>query len=308
MTILNWSFPRKDIPRSRQASQIALALRGEVADLETAGCRIIQVDEPALREGLPLKHARWEGYLDWSVAAFRLAVAGAAPATQIVTHLCYSSFEDILPAIDGLDADVLTIENSRSDNEMVCALAAAGYGRDVGPGVYDVHSPVVPTIQFLVDKLRSFAQVRPTREQACLPRGGGVVGRFCTAPRRLWKGNLPDCDGFQRRRSRPIAPLAFCRQTSPPPPARAPSPPPPPSPPRAQTNILGGDATRIWVNPDCGLKTRRWEEVIPALRNMVTAAATVRAEVEAGQRVAPSAAAKTAAPAQPAHACHTGCH
>lgn len=207
VTMLNWSFPRKDIPRSAQAFQIALALRAEVADLEAAGCAIVQVDEPALREGLPLKGARWEAYLDWAVRAFRLSVAGAAPGTQIVTHLCYSSFEDILPAIDAMDADVLTIENSRSDNEMIKALASAGYARDVGPGVYDVHSPVVPTVEFLADKLRSFGS----------------------------------------------------------------------------TGILGGDASRIWVNPDCGLKTRRWEEVLPAMRNMVEASRLVREEVRAGK-------------------------
>ena len=203
VTILNWSFPRKDISRSTQAFQIALALRQEVADLEAAGCGIIQVDEPALREGLPLKERRWEEYLEWATAAFRLSTGCAAPATQIVTHLCYSEFEDIMGAIDALDADVLTIENSRSGNEMIKALAVYGYGRDIGPGCYDVHSPVTPSVEFLVDKLRSF--------------------------------------------------LA--------------------------TGILDGDATRIHVNPDCGLKTRRWEEVIPALRNMVEAARIVRAEV-----------------------------
>ena len=144
VTILNWSFPRKDITRQAQAYQLALALRDEVADLEKAGCRVIQVDEPALREGLPLKKERWASYLDWAVDAFKLATVVAAPATQIVTHLCYSEFADILAAIDGLDADVLTIENSRSGDEMVIALAKYGYARDLGAGVYDVHSPVVP--------------------------------------------------------------------------------------------------------------------------------------------------------------------
>lgn len=167
----------------------------------------MQVDEPALREGLPLKPARWEAYLSWATAAFRLATGVASPAVQVVTHLCYSQFEDIMAAIDDLDADVLTIENSRSDNEMIKALAKYGYSRDIGPGVYDVHSPVVPIVEFMADKIRSY------------------LG----------------------------------------------------------TEVLGGDATRIHVNPDCGLKTRRWEEVIPALRNMVEAARQVREELKLGQ-------------------------
>eukprot|EP00884_Botryococcus_braunii_P016287 jgi/Botrbrau1/3341/Bobra.0048s0036.1 len=160
-----------------------------------------QVDEPALREGLPLKKERWASYLDWAVDAFKLATVVAAPSTQIVTHLCYSEFADILPAIDGLDADVLTIENSRSGNEMIEALAKYGYSRDIGPGVYDVHSPVVPTVEFMYDKIRSFMS----------------------------------------------------------------------------SGILKGHPDRIWVNPDCGLKTREWAQVLPSLQNMVTAAAKARA-------------------------------
>lgn len=156
VTILNWSFPRVDVTRQVQAFQLALALREEVLALEVGGCRIVQVDEPALREGLPLKKERWDAYLEWAVDAFRLCCGVAAPATQVVTHLCYSSFEDIMGAIDRMDADVLTIENSRSDDEMIAALAATGYGRDIGPGVYDVHSPVVPTVEFIKSKLRSF--------------------------------------------------------------------------------------------------------------------------------------------------------
>lgn len=203
VTMLNWSFPRKDIPRSQQAAQLALALREEVDDLVAAGCEIIQVDEPALREGLPLKSSRWEEYLHWAVRAFRLSTASAPPAVQIVTHLCYSSFEDIIEAIDGLDADVLTIENSRSDDAMLRRLAEFGYSRDVGPGVYDVHSPVVPTVSFMADKLTAFLK----------------------------------------------------------------------------SGLLKGDATRLWANPDCGLKTRKWAEVIPSLRNMVEAAAQARASL-----------------------------
>ncbi|GMH38377.1 hypothetical protein BSKO_06261 [Bryopsis sp. KO-2023] len=206
VTILNWSFPRKDIPRSAQAFQLGLALREEVKDLEAAGCRVIQVDEPAIREGLPLKKDRWTGYLEWAVDAFRLTCAVAAPATQIVTHMCYSSFEDILEAIDRMDADVLTIENSRSDNEMIHALAKYNYSRDIGAGCYDVHSPVVPTVAFLAGKIRSFFK---------------------------------------------------------------------------ETDILKGHPERIWVNPDCGLKTRNWKEVVPALKNMVEAAHIVRKEVSA---------------------------
>eukprot|EP00798_Chlamydomonas_sp_ICE-L_P023428 gene23428-30708_t len=230
VTILNWSFPRRDITRRAQALQLALALRQEVAALEAAGCRCgpgscsgstgadpnlhpFQVDEPALREGLPLKSSRWAAYLGWAVDAFRLSTAVAAPATQVVTHLCYSDFQDIMAAIDNMDADVLTIENSSSGDDMVRALAASRYGWDIGPGVYDVHSPVVPSVEFMKAKIRSFVA----------------------------------------------------------------------------TGILDGRLDRIWVNPDCGLKTRGWEETIPALRNMVQAAAEMRAEL-AGGAPAPSPA------------------
>ncbi|DBB12610.1 TPA: hypothetical protein ACH3X3_005396 [Trebouxia sp. C0006] len=205
VTILNWSFPRKDITRQAQAFQLALAIREEVGDLEKAGCKVIQVDEPALREGLPLKQDRWESYLEWAVDSFRLSTAVAQPHTQIVTHLCYSDFQDILKAIDNLDADVLTIENSRSGNEMIVALAKYGYKKDVGPGVYDVHSPVVPSVEFMVEKLQSYMD----------------------------------------------------------------------------SKILNSKSEHIWVNPDCGLKTRDWKEVIPSLENMVKAAATMRAQVGA---------------------------
>jgi len=201
VTILNWSFPRKDITRKAQSYQLALALRKEVAALEEAGCKVIQVDEPALREGLPLKQERWQSYLEWAVKSFRLATAVAKSPTQIVTHLCYSEFADILEAIDGLEADVLTIENSRSGNEMINALAKFGYSRDVGPGVYDVHSPVVPSVEFMSQKIQSFLD----------------------------------------------------------------------------SNILKGRTDRIWVNPDCGLKTREWKQVLPSIDNMVKAASNMRA-------------------------------
>ncbi len=204
VTILNWSFPRPDISRAAQAGQIAAAMREEVADLQAAGCRVIQVDEPALREGLPLKRERWAAYLAWATDAFRLATSVAAPDVQLVTHLCYSEFQDILGAIDALDADVLLIENSRSGDAMLRALAAAGYARDIGPGVYDVHSPVVPT-----------AASMQARLQAAV--------------------------------------------------------------------AAGLQPQRLWVVPDCGLKTRRWEEVVPALRNMVAAAHAMRVGLQAKQ-------------------------
>lgn len=199
VTILNWSYPRTDIPRQVIANQIALALRDEIADLEAAGARAIQVDEPALREGLPLKPERWDGYLTWAVDAFRLAAGQAKPETQVHTHMCYSEFQDILPAIDRMDADVISIENARSGDEMLRALAEYGYPREVGPGVYDIHSPVVPTVAFIEGKLQSFVKhLKPEQ---------------------------------------------------------------------------------IWINPDCGLKTRAWDEVIPALRNMMAAVERLRKTV-----------------------------
>lgn len=201
VTILNWSFPRGDISRQEQAFQIALALREEVADLEAAGAQVIQVDEPALREGLPLKLERWSEYLSWAVDAFRLSTAIAQPQTQIHTHMCYCEFGDIIKDIERLDADVLSIENSRSNNRTLQEVTAAGYAHQIGNGVYDIHSPVVPTTEQLVQQLQA-----------------GI-------------SNLP--------------------------------------------------LRQLWVNPDCGLKTRRWEEVIPALKNMVEAAKVLREKVDA---------------------------
>ncbi len=200
VTILNWSYPRTDISRRDIAFQIALALREEIADLETAGARVVQVDEPALREGLPFKRERWEEYLTWAVDAFRLATGGAKPETQIHTHMCYAEFGDILPAIDRMDADVISIENARSGDETLRELAEYGYRREVGPGVYDVHSPVVPPTDQVRAKLETFL-------------------------RHL-------------------------------------------------------DPAQVWVNPDCGLKTRAWEEVIPALTNIVAAVRALRQELE----------------------------
>ncbi|MEH2290633.1 5-methyltetrahydropteroyltriglutamate--homocysteine S-methyltransferase [Nostoc sp.] len=198
VTILNWSYPRTDISRSEQAFQIALALRDEVADLEAAGAKVIQVDEPALREGLPLKVERWNEYLSWAVDAFRLATAVAQPQTQIHTHMCYCEFGDIIKDIERLDADVISIENSRSNNQTLREITEGGYSHQVGNGVYDIHSPVVPTTEQILQQLRT-----------------GIA-------------NLP--------------------------------------------------IKQIWVNPDCGLKTRRWSEVIPALKNMVEATKVLREE------------------------------
>ncbi len=200
VTILNWSFPRIDIPHKEIAFQIALALRDEIADLEAAGARVIQVDEPALREGLPLKPAHWDAYLKWAVDAFRLTTAGARRETQIHTHMCYAEFGDILDAIDGLNADVISIENTRSGDANLLHLAMASYPREVGPGVYDVHSDHVPDREQVKARLRRFAEhLRPTQ---------------------------------------------------------------------------------IWVNPDCGLKTRAWEEVLPSLANITQAVKELRAELE----------------------------
>ncbi|WP_333794307.1 5-methyltetrahydropteroyltriglutamate--homocysteine S-methyltransferase [Hyphomicrobium sp.] len=197
VTILQWSFVRDDQPRSETCRQIALAIRDEVVDLEKAGIPIIQIDEPALREGLPLRRAKWGAYLDWAVACFRLAASGASPDTQIHTHMCYCEFNDIMPAIAALDADVISIETSRSDMELLESFSDFKYPNEIGPGVYDIHSPRCPGT-------------------------GDMSALLAKARERL----SPD---------------------------------------------------QIWVNPDCGLKTRKWEEVLPALENMVAAAREARA-------------------------------
>jgi 5-methyltetrahydropteroyltriglutamate--homocysteine methyltransferase len=203
VTILNWSFVRDDMPRSEVANQIALALRDEVADLEAAGIRIIQIDEPALREGLPLRRAQWGEYLDWAVKAFRLSAGSAASATQIHTHMCYSEFNDIIESIDAMDADVISIENSRSNEELLRAFTTHKYERMIGPGVYDIHSPAVPSTDEIVTRLNH------------------------------------------------------------------------------ATAVLGGEI--LWVNPDCGLKTRKDEEVWPSLEHMVAAAKAMRETASAGK-------------------------
>jgi 5-methyltetrahydropteroyltriglutamate--homocysteine methyltransferase len=196
VTILQWSFVRDDQPRSDTALQIALAIRDEVVDLERAGVKIIQIDEPAIREGLPLKRAQWGDYLKWGVKAFRVASSGVRDETQIHTHMCYSEFNDIIESIAAMDADVITIESSRSDMEILEAFAGFKYPNEIGPGVYDIHSPRVPSEDEMTALLEKAATVVP-----------------------------PD---------------------------------------------------QLWVNPDCGLKTRRWEEVVPALTHMVEAAKRLR--------------------------------
>jgi 5-methyltetrahydropteroyltriglutamate--homocysteine methyltransferase len=203
VTMLNWSYPRTDIPRHEIAFQLALALREEIADLEGAGARVIQVDEPALREGLPLKSEYWADYLSWAIDAFRLATGAAKPETQIHTHMCYAEFGDILQAIDRMDADVISIENARSGDQTLRELAEFGYHREVGPGVYDVHSSVIPQVDEIQEKLRIL--------------------------------------------------LKHLR------------------------------AEQIWVNPDCGLKTRTWDEVIASLRNILAAVRMIREEAVSGQ-------------------------
>jgi 5-methyltetrahydropteroyltriglutamate--homocysteine methyltransferase len=201
VTILQWSFVRDDQPRRDTCRQIALALRDEVHDLEAAGIAVIQVDEPAIREGLPLRRSAWRGYLEWAVDAFRLATSGVAAATQVHTHMCYSEFGDILPAIAAMDADVLSIETSRSHMELLRDVRAFAYPNAIGPGVYDIHSPRVPSVDEMIALLRRAREVLP--------------------------------------------------------------------------------ANHLWVNPDCGLKTRGWPEVDAALRHLVQAAAVLRAELTA---------------------------
>jgi 5-methyltetrahydropteroyltriglutamate--homocysteine methyltransferase len=196
VTLLNWSFVRDDQALSTTCFQLALAIREEVLDLEQAGIRIIQIDEAALREGLPLKHSQWNHYLSWAIEAFRIAANGVQDETQIHTHMCYSEFNDILPAIAQMDADVMTIETSRSDQELLNAFEHFKYPNSIGPGVYDIHSPNTPTLEHIVALIQS-----------------------------------------------------------------------------AQEHI---PAHRLWINPDCGLKTRSWKEVIPALHNMVKAAHYLR--------------------------------
>ncbi len=197
VTILNWSFVRDDIPRSEAARQTAFGIRDEVSDLEKAGAAMIQIDEAAIREGLPLRRKNWKSYLDWAVESFRLCASGVADDTQIHTHMCYSEFNDIIDAIGAMDADVISIETSRSKMELLDAFKSYQYPNEIGPGVYDIHSPRVPDVSEMTN-LMALARRRLSDDQ-------------------------------------------------------------------------------LWVNPDCGLKTRKWEEVRPALINMVEAAKRMRA-------------------------------
>jgi 5-methyltetrahydropteroyltriglutamate--homocysteine methyltransferase len=199
VTLLQWSFVRDDQPRATTALQLALAIRDEAAALERAGIAIIQIDEPAIREGLPLRRAQRPAYLAWAARAFRIAASAVADATQIHTHMCYAEFNDILPDIAAMDADVITIETSRSAMALLRGFGAFRYPNEIGPGVYDVHSPRVPPAEEMVELLRRAAAVVP--------------------------------------------------------------------------------AEHLWVNPDCGLKTRGWSETEAALRHMVEAARAMRQSI-----------------------------
>jgi 5-methyltetrahydropteroyltriglutamate--homocysteine methyltransferase len=196
ITILQWSFVRDDQPRAETAKQLALAIGDEVKDLEAAGIRVIQIDEPALREGLPLRRIDWHGYLEWAVNAFRLTTAGVSDATQIHTHMCYSEFNDVLRVIEKMDADVISIENARSGSELLEGFKEYRYPNEIGPGVYDIHSPRVPSTTEIVQAVKRIREVLDDRQ--------------------------------------------------------------------------------IWVNPDCGLKTRGWDETLTALRHLVQAARQLR--------------------------------
>tara|TARA_R110002126_G_scaffold10245_74_gene46754 strand:+ start:942 stop:3209 length:2268 start_codon:yes stop_codon:yes gene_type:complete len=199
VTLLGWSFPRVDISRKDIALQFSLALAAEVRDLEQAGIEIIQIDEPAFREGLPLKHSQWQEYLDWAVTAFKYCNSEVRATTQIHTHMCYSEFNDIITAIAALDADVITIETSRSNMDLLSAFEHFAYPNEIGPGVYDIHSPNIPTVSWIKQLIQTAASKIP--------------------------------------------------------------------------------AQRLWVNPDCGLKTRDWNETRVALTNMVKACKELRSEI-----------------------------
>ena len=199
VTMLCWSFPREDVDRSHSCLQLALALRDEVCDLEKAGIDIIQIDEPAIREGLPLRKKDWSGYLEWAVNSFRIASSGVKDSTQIHTHMCYSEFNDIIEYIAALDADVISIEASRSGMALLDAFEQFKYPNDIGPGVYDIHSPNIPETDSIIRLIEKAAEKIP--------------------------------------------------------------------------------ADQLWINPDCGLKTRAWPEVEAALSNMVSAAQTLRTHI-----------------------------
>lgn len=199
VTILQWSFVRDDQPRSITCREIALAIRDEVIDLESEGIQVIQIDEPALREGLPIQSSKWQEYLSWAVECFKIASGGVKDETQIHTHMCYAEFNDITQAIGEMDADVISIEASRSKMELLKAFGDYHYPNDIGPGIYDIHSPNIPNVEAIVDLIKTALGVIP--------------------------------------------------------------------------------ADQLWINPDCGLKTRSWDEVIPSLKAMVCAAKIMREKV-----------------------------
>ncbi|HHH21110.1 MAG TPA: 5-methyltetrahydropteroyltriglutamate--homocysteine S-methyltransferase, partial [Nitratifractor sp.] len=196
VTILNWSFVRDDLERSEVSKQIALAIADEVDDLQKAGIKMIQVDEAAFKEGYPLRDSKIPTYEEWAVRDFKICVAPAVATTQIHTHMCYSEFNDIIQTIEAMDADVISIETARSGNELLKIFAKVGYKQEVGPGVYDIHSPRIPSVEEIVGQINKLLEVLP--------------------------------------------------------------------------------ASQLWINPDCGLKTRKWDEVKPSLINMVEAVKIVR--------------------------------
>jgi 5-methyltetrahydropteroyltriglutamate--homocysteine methyltransferase len=199
VTIMCWSFVRDDQPREATCRQLAVAIRNEVNDLEAAGIDIIQIDEAALREGLPLNKSEWDAYLSWAVECFRISTSGVKDTTQIHTHMCYSEFNEIAEWIARMDADVISIEASRSKMELLKAFKDFNYPNDIGPGVYDIHSPRVPSTDEILELLEKALEVIPSE--------------------------------------------------------------------------------RLWINPDCGLKTRGWKESLESLQNMVSAAKKIRNKI-----------------------------
>ena len=199
VTMLNWSFVRDDQDKRTTAYQMALAIRDEVEALEAAGIKVIQVDEAALREGYPLRNEKRADYEDWAITSFRITTSVVKSKTQIHTHMCYSEFSDIMDAIEAMDADVISIENARSDNSLLQIFKERGYKGEIGPGVYDIHSPRIPSKEELIEQIEAILEVLPKE--------------------------------------------------------------------------------KVWVNPDCGLKTRKWEEVKPSLKNMVDSAKEVRSKL-----------------------------
>lgn len=199
VTILNWSFVRDDQPRSQTCYQISLAIRDEIDDLQNAGIGMIQVDEAAFKEGYPLRTKKYVDYEDFAVKSFWISTNVAKETTQIHTHMCYSEFNDIIRTIEAMDADVISIETARSGNILLKVFARTGYKQEIGPGIYDIHSPRIPGVEEMADQIKALLEVLP--------------------------------------------------------------------------------AEQLWINPDCGLKTRTWQEVKPSLENMVKAVQKVRAQL-----------------------------